>query len=383
MAFRQLIKKRLGNKSKTTEVDKSSSKRPTAIVKQPKKTVGGIANEVNPTAKNKNNASIPSPTAKSTNQPPQPPQSSDVQTTSAESSTVNSPAGALVISSPPSIPSSPIVNIPPTLRAYTQVRYLWFDSDFISALRTNSKANGTTIAAVLVVAALSAVRTTFEKQAEHHHKKIELPSHQGWVVTNSLRHMLPQSRLLQGGDRQVDEGLKMFGGYAGSVTNSSLKIDDKSQVWERCRIVRKSIATCFRASIQRMKLVNYCYRHPKIWRMIEANTDLSKLSRSYSVEVANLGAWDYPTAETDAGLEDPRLRLDHFGGVVNSSFDGVRGLFTLGVITLGGKMSVAVGYDVMSVHEEDAETFVSSLVRSLTKLKESSNPKITVDEIRK
>ncbi|KAI9339788.1 hypothetical protein DFJ73DRAFT_846144 [Zopfochytrium polystomum] len=281
-----------------------------------------------------------------------------------------------------SMPALDVVVNPerPLKTAYTRVRFLWFPEEFVTALRKRSKPEGTTIAAVLVVAALAAVRTSFE--ADPKYKTKPLPTHQGWVVTNSLRHMLPQSKLLEGGEKQADEGLKMFGGYAGSVTNSSLKLIDTSDAWERCRSVRKSIATVFRAAITRMKLMNYCYRHPKLWAMIEKRTDLSKLSRSYSVEVANLGAWDYPAAPPNAGPEDLRLRLDNFGGVVNSSFDGVRGLFTLGVITLGGNMSVAVGYDMASVHESDADSFEKALCTALKRMKESKG-KITVADIRK
>ncbi|KAI8847976.1 hypothetical protein BC829DRAFT_395147 [Chytridium lagenaria] len=255
--------------------------------------------------------------------------------------------------------------------AYTRVRFLWFDAEFISALRKKAKSEGTTIAAVLVVASLAAVRTSFASLPKY--AKKALPSHQGWVVTNSVRHMLPMSNLIKGGDREIDEGLKLFGGYAGSVTNSSLLLEDTSDVWERCRVVRKSISKCFRDSIQRMKLMNYCYRHPALWRMIEKKVDLAKLSRSYSVEVANLGAWEYPAA--------PPVRLDHFGGVVNSSFDGVRGLFTVGVITLGGAMRSLLGYDMASVHEKDADVFLNSLCEGLRKLKDSEG-KVNVLQIR-
>ncbi|KAJ3190559.1 hypothetical protein HK101_008595 [Irineochytrium annulatum] len=270
--------------------------------------------------------------------------------------------------------------VPKPLSGHTRVRFLWFDAEFIGALRRKSKAEGTTIAAVMVVAALAAVRTSFATLPKY--AKKPLPSHQGWVVTNSVRHMLPQSNLLKGGDREIDEGLKMFGGYAGSVTNSSLLLVDSSEVWERCRVVRKSISRCFRDSIQRMKLMNYCYRHPALWKMVERRVDLAKLSRSYSVEVANLGAWEDPAAGPDAGPEDERLRLDHFGGVVNSSFDGVRGLFTLGLVTLGGRMSCAVGYDVSAVHEEDADSFVHALCYGMTKMRDAEG-KLTVLDIRK
>ncbi|KAJ1557385.1 hypothetical protein HK405_000070, partial [Cladochytrium tenue] len=111
-------------------------------------------------------------------------------------------------------------------------------------------------------------------------------------------------------------------------------------------------------------------------------TDLSKLSRSYSVEVANLGAWDYPAAPPNAPADDARLRLDHFGGVVNSSFDGVRGLFTLGVITLGGNMSVAVGYDTSAVHERDAAVFQDAFCHAIKALHDApSHKKLLVADL--
>ncbi|KAJ3411487.1 hypothetical protein HDV05_002140 [Chytridiales sp. JEL 0842] len=367
MALSNLTKKTTGgrfkgHKSKQAE---KSEKRPTAIVKKDKKHVVGHATPDYDTPSSSSSTIIGdsrSPTPSVISIPP-----------SETSTNATKPIdGALV----PSIPRGP--------RPYTRVRYLWFPASFIASLRTKSKSENTTIAAVLVVSALAAVRTCFASLPKYDKQNggKDLPTHQGWVVTNSVRHILPQSRLLQGGDRQSDEGLKMFGGYAGSVTNASLKLVDESDVWERCRSVRKSISTCFRASIARMKLVNYCYRHPRLWKMIEKRTDLSKMSRSYSVEVANLGAWDLPTAGPEAPETDDRLRLEHFGGVVNSSFDGVRGLFTLGVITLGGAMSVAVAYDSGSVHERDADLFVQSFGEGLKRL-EGSHGKVMVGEMRK
>jgi hypothetical protein len=281
----------------------------------------------------------------------------------------------------------------PSSTSYTRARFLWFDDEFTSALRKKSKSEGTTVASVLVVAALAAVRSSFSTlpnstptsdtspSSQKNKKKPSLPSRQGWVVTTSVRHLLPQSKLLQGGERQTDEALKIFGGYAGSVTNASLKITDSSDVWERSRSVRKSIAMCYRASIQRMQLMNYCYRHPKLWKKIASNVDLSKLSRSYSVEVANLGAWDWPCGAPDAPASDARIRLEHFAGAINASFDGVRGLFTLGVITVGGNMSVAVCYNSGSIFEEEAETFCRSFSEGLQKMKDSKG-KTTVLQVR-
>ncbi|RKO90454.1 hypothetical protein BDK51DRAFT_11863, partial [Blyttiomyces helicus] len=251
----------------------------------------------------------------------------------------------------------------------TLTRFLWFDSDFISALRKKSKSEGTTIAAVLVVNALAAVRSTYATWDKYRRKP--LPSRQGWVVTNSVRHMLPGSRLIHGADKQSDPASMVFGGYSGSVMNANLHLSDTHAFWERARVVRRAISKCLRSSIARLKLVNYVYRHPKLWAYVNSKADLAKMSRAYSVEVANLGAWDYPAALPTASPSDTRARLEHFAGVVNSSFDGVRGLFTLGVITLAGNMSIAVAYDASAVSEEDADVFVGAFAEGLRRVKEA------------
>lgn len=110
--------------------------------------------------------------------------------------------------------------------------------------------------------------------------------------------------------------------------------------------------------------------------------DLSKLSRSYSVELANLGAWPNPCPPTSEA--ESHAALSHFAGCVNSSFDGVRGLFTLGVITLGGEMSVAVGYDEGAVSESEAAVFVRAFEGGLRRVVEESEgrSKVTVGEVR-
>ncbi|KAJ3130056.1 hypothetical protein HK098_006768 [Nowakowskiella sp. JEL0407] len=261
----------------------------------------------------------------------------------------------------------------------TRTRFLTFDSEFVTALRKRCKAEGTTIAGALVVAALAAVRTSFSNLEEYHNRP--LPSHQGWVVTNSARHLLPQSRLLDGGDKQSDPSIDVFGGYAGSVS-STLKLVDNQDFWERSRLVRRKIARAFLVSLQRMKLANYCYRRPKVYDWIERNADLESRSRSYSIELANLGAWDYPNACAPADVPESAInanwmRLQNFWGAVNSSFDGVRGFFTIGVVTLGGNMSVAIGYDSRAVHEPDAELFVKTCTQILRKAAESTG-KLTI-----
>ncbi|KAI8622065.1 hypothetical protein BC830DRAFT_930440 [Chytriomyces sp. MP71] len=269
----------------------------------------------------------------------------------------------------------------------TNVRFLWFNDIFTTSLRARARENDTSIASVIVVAALTATLAVLKTRPQHIASlggTCPLPTHQGWVVTNSNRHLLPQSRLMKGGDRESDPALKIFGGYAGSVTNNSLKISEESNVWSRCRSVKKTIATCGWASLKRMKLVNYCYRHPKLWRMIEARakSDLSKMSRTFSVEVANLGAWENPLASSNGTtFDDSRLRLEYFAGVMNSSFDGVRGLFTLGVITLGGNMSVAVAHDTSCVTEVENEVFTKVFCEAMRRLDSATNSSITVNDL--
>ena len=93
----------------------------------------------------------------------------------------------------------------------TNVRYLKYDDKFVTQLRKISKSHGTTIAAVLIVNALASVRTAFTPIALKTNKK--LPSRQAWVVTNSMRHLLPNSSLLSGSDKQTDPSISIFGGY--------------------------------------------------------------------------------------------------------------------------------------------------------------------------
>ncbi|KAJ1548070.1 hypothetical protein HK096_005879 [Nowakowskiella sp. JEL0078] len=254
----------------------------------------------------------------------------------------------------------------------TKTRFLSFDAEYVTTLRKRCKAEGTTIAGAIVVAALAAMRTSFAEDYKHK----SMPTHQGWVVTNSARHLLPQSRLLEGGDKQSDPSVDVFGGYAGSVS-STLKLVDNQDFWERSRVVRRKIAQAFVVSLQRMKLANYCYRRPTLYKWIEKNANLESRSRSYSIELANLGAWDYPYGCAQAGVPPTAtdanwMRLQNFWGAVNSSFDGVRGLFTIGVVTLGGNMSVAVGYDTRAVNEADADLFVNAMTNSLRKAAEST-----------
>ncbi|KAJ3233029.1 hypothetical protein HDU81_002543 [Chytriomyces hyalinus] len=277
----------------------------------------------------------------------------------------------------PSRPASPPDQITmgpltKTGTGHTNVRFLHFNADFTNTLRKRAKVEKTSMAAVLVVASLAACRAVFVHGVMRDGGDLtsQVPKRQGWVVTNSIRHILPQSKLLQGGDRETDESLKVFGGYAGSVSNN-LKIKDTSLIWDRCRKVKRSILTSFRSSIQRMKVANYAYRHPKIWKAVEKRVDLSKLSRMFSCEVANLGAWEYPCATPEAPDSDERVRLDYFGGGLNASFDGSRGLFSVGIITLGGNMNVFVCYDTMSVLPDEAEVFFKAFSQTLERMNEA------------
>ncbi|KAJ3205404.1 hypothetical protein HDU82_005225 [Entophlyctis luteolus] len=243
-------------------------------------------------------------------------------------------------------------------RSFTKTRFLFFPKEFTTALRNRSKSEKTTIAAVLIVASLIACRRVFGHAAARDKKDITnaVPNSQGWVLTSSIRHILPQSKLLQGGDRESDEALMLFGGYAGKglLLNENRKIESKMQ-----------------DRFPRMKVANYAYRRQKLWDMVEKRVDLSKMSKSFSVEVANLGAWEYPCAPPDAPANDQNARLDYFGGGLNSSFEGSRGLFSLGTVTFGGDMSVFVCYDAGSVTPDEADVFVKSFSGSLKALSSS------------
>ncbi|KAI8611932.1 hypothetical protein BC830DRAFT_1171483 [Chytriomyces sp. MP71] len=284
---------------------------------------------------------------------------------------------------------------------HTNVRFMYFAAEFTNVLRKRAKVEKTTIGAVLVVASLAACRAVFVHGVKRDGGDVrkEVPEKQGWVVTNSIRHILPQSKLLQGGDRETDEALKVFGGYAGELhhvnqcvpeirslhlkgsVSNNLKINDDSHIWDRARHIKRSIMTSFRASIQRMKVANYAYRHPKIWKAAEKRIDLSKMSRMFSCEVANLNAWEYPSAPPDAPASDERVRVDYFGGGLNASFEGSRGLFSVGIITLGGNMSVFVCYDTKAVSVDEAEVFFRSFAQTLKRMSEAGHKATVADMI--
>jgi hypothetical protein len=145
-----------------------------------------------------------------------------------------------------------------------------------------------------------------------------------------------------------------------------------SEFWERCRTVKRRITRDFFSSMRRLKLLNWVYRHPRIWNYFQKRTDLAELTRGYSVELANLGAWDYPCAPPDADPNDSRLKADWFQGSLNSSFDGARGLFSVAVVTLGNDMSISIAYDKIAISEKDAQAFTTAFHHGLCRAKDAT-----------
>ncbi|KAH6567185.1 hypothetical protein BASA60_009158 [Batrachochytrium salamandrivorans] len=261
---------------------------------------------------------------------------------------------------------------------HTNLRLTLFNSTFVQDLRSAAKKNKTTVASVMIVVALAATRATFAQQSRH--LGMKLPTHQGWVVTTSMRHLIPGSQLLNGADKQADPSTKVFGGYGGSISDPSMRLVPTDNLWERSCCVRKRIGSGLFTSMRRMKLANWCFRHPKVWQFLEKRADLGKLTRTFSVEMANLGAWDYDCAAPDVPEDDQRFRLDRFGGTLNSSFEGSRALFSLGAITIGSDMSVTVGYDQSAVSDAEADVFVSHFNSTLDLMRRSSG-KILLSEM--
>ncbi|KAJ3415116.1 hypothetical protein HDV05_005524 [Chytridiales sp. JEL 0842] len=284
-------------------------------------------------------------------------------------------------------PESPVTptEMSPRGHPYTRTRSMYFDPDFMHALRNNCRSNKTTISSLLVVVALAATRTYFASSPKYTGRKI--PNHQGWVCTTSLRHLLPNSTLMKGGNRQEDPSVKVFGGYAGSIAADSFKLTDSSNIWERSRAATRALRRGYGTSIGRMKLVNYLYRRPKLWEKIQKKADLGKYSRRYSIEIANMGAWDNPTGEPDPNTTstENRIMLDHFFGAASASFDGVRALFSIGGLTvtgsMGQRMGMGISYDASVVSEEDADVWLRAFTDGLDKAREAGG-KAKVGEIR-
>lgn len=261
----------------------------------------------------------------------------------------------------------------------TSQRFLFFDGNFSTDLRTQCKANGTTIASALIVIGLAAVKVTFAARISE--KGMKMPRHQGWIVTSSMRHLLPNSKLLEGSDKQTDPSLMTFGGYGGSISNPKLKVIDSTNFWKQCRLVRKSIGQQFFPSMRRMKLMNWVHRHPRIWNWLETKADLKKATRTYSVELANLGAWDHPCATSQSPPDDDRVRCTWFSGSLNNSFIGARALFSIGVVTLDNDLSITIAYNSATISEADADLFASTFKNGLVHIQSQETKKIRVREL--
>ncbi|KAJ8324124.1 hypothetical protein O5D80_007330 [Batrachochytrium dendrobatidis] len=262
----------------------------------------------------------------------------------------------------------------------TILRLTMFSAEFSKDLRAAVKKNKTTVASAMIVAALASTRAVYAKQSKY--LGLPLPTHQGWVVTTSMRHLIPGSQLLNGVDKKADPSTRVFGGYGGSISDPSMRLTPKDDLWDRSRRVKKRIGSGLFTSMRRMKLTNWCFRHPKVWNFLSKKADLAKLTRTMSVEMANLGAWDYDCAPPDAKQEDERFRLNRFGGTLNSSFEGSRALFSLGVITIGNDMSVTVGCDQAAVSDAESECFVNHFNTCLDVMRKSTG-KLTLADLEK
>ena len=258
----------------------------------------------------------------------------------------------------------------------TNVRFFSFDSEFSEALRLNCRKNKTTIASAVIVAALSAARKVFVPKALAAKKKV--PGYQAWVVTSSTRHLIPNSRLLEGADKETDPSLMEFGGYGGSFTSECFRFDKKCDLWERSRAVKRHMSSSFLKSMRRMKLMNFLFRKPNLWKKLQAKVDLKDLSRSYSVEVANLGSWNTPYAPSTTSLTD-LATSDWFAGSLNNSFHGARALFTVALMSIDNVMSFTVSYDMATLTKQDGDIFVASITKALAEMKGSPGGKISLN----
>ena len=257
----------------------------------------------------------------------------------------------------------------------TNVRFFSFDPEFSEALRLNCRKNKTTIASAVIVAALSAARSVFVPKAAALKKK--MPNYQAWVVTSSTRHLIPNSRLLEGADKETDPALMEFGGYGGSITSECFKFAKSNDLWERCRAVKRNLSGSFLKSMRRMKLMNFLFRKPNLWKKLQAKVDLKDLTRSYSVEVANLGSWNSPYAPSETPRND-LATADWFAGSLNNSFHGARALFTVALISINNVMSFTVSYDMSTISQQDGDLFVAGITRALEEMKSSTGGKILV-----
>jgi hypothetical protein len=129
-----------------------------------------------------------------------------------------------------------------------------------------------------------------------------------------------------------------------------------------------------------MKLMNYLFRKPKLWAKLQSKIDLQDVTRSYSVEVANLGSWTSPyspaTTRTDLAT------ADWFAGSLNNSFHGARAIFTIALISINNVMSFSVAYDMSVITADEGNIFVKSIQNVLTNMKSSSGGKILVKDLK-
>ncbi|KAJ2999658.1 hypothetical protein HDV02_002131 [Globomyces sp. JEL0801] len=251
----------------------------------------------------------------------------------------------------------------------TGVRWLQLDQSFSSKMLENTRFHNTSLSAVIIVAALSAVRSVFIPRAVK--RNLIMPEYQSWVCTTSMRHLIPNSKLLEGSDKETDPSIREFGCYAGSVSNEKLKFNEFSELWERAQLVRKQISGQFFRSMRRLKLLNYTYRKPTLWNAIRQKVDLNELTRSYSVEVANLGSWKALENQTRS---NDKIKMDWFGGTQNNSFKGARAIFSVSVISIADVLSFSVSYDMSAITEDEADLFIQQFKSVLDKMKDSNQP---------
>jgi hypothetical protein len=263
---------------------------------------------------------------------------------------------------------------PPTA---SRVHFFSFDEVFAEELRLNCRKNKTTIASAVIVAALAAIRNVFTPRAEKIQKK--MPSYQAWVVTSSIRMLIPGSKLLEGADKEEDPALMEFGSYGGSIANECFKFGKKNDLWERSRSVKRHLSGSFLKSIRRVKLMNFLFRRPKLWAKLQGKLDIDDITRSYSVEVANLGSWKCPYAPHT--IRKDLVAADWFAGTLNNSFQGARALFTVALISINNVMSFTVSYDVTTISASEGELFVQGVTKALEQMKSSSSGKILISQL--
>jgi hypothetical protein len=248
-------------------------------------------------------------------------------------------------------------------------RYLFLQSDFYEKFRSACRNNGASATAVLVVAGLAAIRTAFAERLSVSHEK--MPAHQGYVVTSSCRPLLSSFQGLHGVPKEEDPSLDVFGGYGGSIAKPRFKLTPASEFWSRARQVASDIRSGYSGSLARQKLVNYVHRRPKLSEMLEKRIDLTKISRIYSIEVANIGAWSLPCAALDAEPSDSRLRSAWYTGALSNSFHGARALFAIASVSLGKSFTMSMAYHAQFITEREADIFASSMEHILNRICDS------------